>query len=465
MFSEMKTLFFAWNRKKYYGTEISVLYIKVVEKKMKTITNIILTLTAVINITLAQTTYNWVGGNSGNFTTATNWNPVRQISLATDILVFDNSGIIELLNVQQQTIGQLLISNNTNIILYPASGNSKCLSINGCSGTDLLIESGSSLEIQGNDPKLGIYLKTGATAEIYGSITLRGEMPHYLNAQDVNSFVFKSGSSLFQFTPGYVFTNAGTANAIVFEDGASLIIKNQVANTPFGLTAPASKVTFARNSKYSVQVNSASSLDFNNRTYGNLEIAANTTVHYQTSNLEYTYINSIIVNNNCHFNINNSNQNQTSMVHMYGILNINGYFTASNNISFLFASDVATVSEGDGMIGLNQNQMITSRNNNVKNNVSEVPEAFSLSQNYPNPFNPVTKIDFTVSKTSEVTIKLYDVNGKEVQILVNGTQESGKHTVTVNSSNLSSGTYFYTMTAKQNGTETFSKTMKMVVVK
>lgn len=427
-----------------------------------TITTLIITLTAVINITLAQTTYNWVGGNSGNFTAALNWSPVRQISLANDILVFSNGGTINLLNVQQQTVGQLLVSNNTSIILFPASGNAKCLSINGCSGTDLLIENGSSLEIQGNDPRLGIYLKAGATAEIYGSITLRGEMQHYLNAQDANSFVFKSGSKLFQYTPGYAFTNAGTANAIVFENGASFIIKHQVASTPFGLSAPASKVTFSPNSKYSVQVSSSSSLDFNNRTYGKLEIASNSNVQYQTSNLEYTYINSIIVNTSCYFTITNNNQNQTSMFHIYGILNINGYFTASNNVRFLFASDIDIYMEGNGTINLNKNQLVLNQNNN---NNSEMPETYNLSQNYPNPFNPVTKIDYIVSNNSEVTIKLYDVNGKEVQTLASGMQNAGKHTITVNSSNLSSGTYFYTMTSNQNGTETFSKTMKMVVVK
>jgi len=89
-----------------------------------------------------------------------------------------------------------------------------------------------------------------------------------------------------------------------------------------------------------------------------------------------------------------------------------------------------------------------------------VPNKFELSQNYPNPFNPVTKIDFEVPENGMVSIKIYDMLGKEVKTLVNEIKQAGYHTLEVNAGNLSSGTYFYRMNAGK-----FVKTLKMVVVK
>jgi flagellar hook assembly protein FlgD len=66
-----------------------------------------------------------------------------------------------------------------------------------------------------------------------------------------------------------------------------------------------------------------------------------------------------------------------------------------------------------------------------------------LEQNYPNPFNPVTIINYQLSISNNVTIKLYDINGKEIATLVNENKESGKHSVQFDASHLSSGTYIY----------------------
>lgn len=91
---------------------------------------------------------------------------------------------------------------------------------------------------------------------------------------------------------------------------------------------------------------------------------------------------------------------------------------------------------------------------------SEIPKEFSLSQNYPNPFNPTTNINFAVTKTGNVTIKVFDITGREVATLVNEKLNAGTYTVDFNASNLTSGTYFYKMTA-----DNFSQTKKMVLVK
>lgn len=74
---------------------------------------------------------------------------------------------------------------------------------------------------------------------------------------------------------------------------------------------------------------------------------------------------------------------------------------------------------------------------------SEQPKEFALSQNYPNPFNPVTKINFTIPKSGFVTLKIYDMLGREIKTLVNEPKQPGYYTVDFNGMELSSGIYFY----------------------
>jgi hypothetical protein len=79
---------------------------------------------------------------------------------------------------------------------------------------------------------------------------------------------------------------------------------------------------------------------------------------------------------------------------------------------------------------------------------NEVPDVYSLGQNYPNPFNPSTKINFSIPKADNVSLKIYDINGQEVYSLVNQKMTPGKYVVDWNSVNnqghsVSSGVYFY----------------------
>lgn len=83
-----------------------------------------------------------------------------------------------------------------------------------------------------------------------------------------------------------------------------------------------------------------------------------------------------------------------------------------------------------------------------------------LSQNYPNPFNPVTKISFTVSKNSFVSLKVYDMSGREVKSLVNETKSPGNYSVDFNGSDFTSGVYFYKIQAGD-----FTETKRMMLVK
>ncbi len=90
----------------------------------------------------------------------------------------------------------------------------------------------------------------------------------------------------------------------------------------------------------------------------------------------------------------------------------------------------------------------------------EIPNYFSLSQNYPNPFNPSTSIKFSVPKPTNVTLKIYDVLGKEIATLVNEVKQPGFHTVGFNASNYASGIYFYRIDAGE-----FTSVKRMVLIK
>jgi hypothetical protein len=88
------------------------------------------------------------------------------------------------------------------------------------------------------------------------------------------------------------------------------------------------------------------------------------------------------------------------------------------------------------------------------------PLTFSLNQNYPNPFNPLTQITFSVPKATNVTLKVYDILGQEIALLVNERKQAGEYNVTWNAEGVTSGVYFYRIVAGG-----FIQTNKMVVVK
>lgn len=94
----------------------------------------------------------------------------------------------------------------------------------------------------------------------------------------------------------------------------------------------------------------------------------------------------------------------------------------------------------------------------ISNN--EVPDQFILKQNYPNPFNPSTKIDFSLPVDGKVSIKVFDISGREVSVLFNGFKTKGSHSIEFNASDFSSGVYFYELKA-----DGFTDTKKMLMIK
>lgn len=98
----------------------------------------------------------------------------------------------------------------------------------------------------------------------------------------------------------------------------------------------------------------------------------------------------------------------------------------------------------------------------IANNQNEIPARFSLDQNYPNPFNPTTLITYNVPKQTDVTIKVYDMVGREVAVLLNNQPtQPGSHMLNFDASRLSSGVYIYRMTAGND----FTDVKKMTLIK
>jgi hypothetical protein len=105
--------------------------------------------------------------------------------------------------------------------------------------------------------------------------------------------------------------------------------------------------------------------------------------------------------------------------------------------------------------------------NSIRTSIGEfagnnIPDQFTLSQNYPNPFNPSTTINFQISSYCHVTLKVYDLLGKEIAVLVDENKQAGNYNVEFRMKNeeYSSGTYFYKLTAGN-----FVQTKKMILMK
>jgi hypothetical protein len=97
---------------------------------------------------------------------------------------------------------------------------------------------------------------------------------------------------------------------------------------------------------------------------------------------------------------------------------------------------------------------------NINQISTEVPSSYTLSQNYPNPFNSMCNLQFSMRNAGNVKLVVYDVQGREVQTLVNERLQAGTYETSFDGSMLNSGVYFYKLT-----TDGFSETKKMLLLK
>ena len=112
---------------------------------------------------------------------------------------------------------------------------------------------------------------------------------------------------------------------------------------------------------------------------------------------------------------------------------------------------------GSGVWRRPLSEMITT---SVRQSSAQAPERFELEQNYPNPFNPSTVISYQLAVNSNVTLKVYDLLGREVAVLVNERKDAGRYSVQWSASRFSSGIYFYFLSAGK-----FQETKRMILLK
>lgn len=114
---------------------------------------------------------------------------------------------------------------------------------------------------------------------------------------------------------------------------------------------------------------------------------------------------------------------------------------------------------GNVFFDLSNTNFTISNQVSVTNNGTGIPEKYSLSQNFPNPFNPATRLTFALPENGNVELKVYDLSGKEVAVLVNGMFSAGSYSVNFDAGKLSSGVYVYVI---RSGNFTESKRMTLL---
>jgi hypothetical protein len=125
-------------------------------------------------------------------------------------------------------------------------------------------------------------------------------------------------------------------------------------------------------------------------------------------------------------------------------------------------TDVEIVSGNFWVLDFETKRLYKLKEDSTTSNVNKtvIPNESILSQNYPNPFNPSTTINFQIPKEGYVTLKVYDILGREVATLVNENKTAGYYNVTFDASKLSSGVYIYKITANS-----FIQLKKMLMIK
>ncbi len=113
--------------------------------------------------------------------------------------------------------------------------------------------------------------------------------------------------------------------------------------------------------------------------------------------------------------------------------------TGVHRMRFEFGSDT----DKTGWLFSMNNIVIEKSTSISSENETNIPVEFTLSQNYPNPFNPSTQIEFSLPETGNVQLKIYNMVGQTVQVLIDEVRSQGSHSVSFNASDLSSGVYFY----------------------
>jgi hypothetical protein len=180
----------------------------------------------------------------------------------------------------------------------------------------------------------------------------------------------------------------------------------------------------------------------------------------QDNNIELKWTTATETNNlgfEIHRKIVNSNENNSGTWETIGFVKGKGTSTLKNDYSFIDKN----LSKGSYLYRLKQIDFngVFNFSNEVDVEISS-PEEYSMEQNYPNPFNHQTRIKYSIKEKNYVSLKVYDVLGKQVANLVDEVKQAGEYEVLFNASSLSSGIYYYTIKV-----DNFTSTKKLALIK
>lgn len=270
------------------------------------------------------------------------------------------------------------------------------------------------------------YTRSGAIHIVYGIMDK--------NTIPVPTATGQTGLRGFDNTDWNNRTNSSTLNWSTSAPGSSNSSTSELSNTVF----PVSGLTYIWDGQCGILPVEMSLFNF--------------TLNRRDVTLNWTTATEI---NNSHFDVERSAVNGQWL--MIGSVKGNGTTLSSMNYSFT-DRELNT-----GMYNYRLKQTDFNGNFKYYNLNSEVnigiPGKFDLLQNYPNPFNPSTKISYDLPYDVNLTLKIFDISGREVSTLVNEFQTAGYYSINFNSSNLASGIYIYNLTA--NGL-TLSKKMLLI---
>jgi hypothetical protein len=222
------------------------------------------------------------------------------------------------------------------------------------------------------------------------------------------------------------------------------ILNNALVTEPFELTSD-SKVIFTERSGFTDSASAVQGLGKNGYMRYKVELLDNA-----AGKVIGTIKNVNLTSANAHsFKISSYALNTKGI----GNKTVRAKITFETNLIDAASTPVKTVSKTGRPNFLQPNLILT------KIEGAEIPTTCALSQNYPNPFNPSTKIDYQLPDAGHVTLKVYDVLGREVAILADGLKEAGYYTATFDGSGLSSGIYFTRITVRlQDGNKPATQT-------
>jgi hypothetical protein len=186
-------------------------------------------------------------------------------------------------------------------------------------------------------------------------------------------------------------------------------------------------------------------------------ISFNASVQQNSVNLRWETATEV---NNYGFEIERSQRSNVKNQNWENIGFVNGYGNSNSLKNYYFKDD--NLNDGSYSYRLKQidNDGTFTYSNAVNVPINISSNSFVLHQNYPNPFNPTTRIAYSLPQESFVTIKIYDILGNELAVLVNENQPSGPNEINFDGSQLASGTYIYKIQ-----TNNFSDTKKMILSK